>query len=167
MYEYGENFIDDNKLSLVWNEIQLIYPAMLEADRTGSAIVNGVIAKKGKGFLSENWVAKMVTPNIVSIIDSLEKNFKFSECNSLVNYYDDGDYYGPHTDTAIKTLIIPLCRPDSKFEGGEFVLEDKVIPFKHNSYILFDSKMKHEVRPIKIINQGPMMGRFSLTYFFI
>lgn len=165
MYEYGEDFIDNETLKKVWHEIDLIYDQMKGSKETGAAIIDGKYIKSGKGFFHNDWMAEIVLPTISSLKNRFYDGY--TQFTVLVNYYDDGDYYHEHHDTCKKTLSIFLSRDGSDFKGGDFRFTetDETLPFKNNSYVLFDSRMKHEVTEVRLNNKKDGMGRFSLTYF--
>jgi len=168
MFEYRENLITDNALRLVWKEIEIIYPLLFGPEQTGTSRSNIGLLKKGKGFLCSEDMSKNIIPTCHKVAKVVGEKLDYKKLDILINYYEDGDYYKPHSDDASKTMIIPLCKYESKFTGGSFKFTDLniTLPFINNNSILFDGKMRHEVTEINMINNGNMLGRFSLNFFY-
>ena len=156
--DFGSNIINEADLPQIWKEISLIESAMHSPEETGAAI--GL--KSGKGFLADDFMVDAMFPKISSLKDFVNHQGRYS---LLINYYGDKDYYKPHTDDSIKTLTILLSKEEDAFEGGDFKFEDLdiILPFEHNSFILFDGNIKHEVTPVQL---KKTTGRYSLNYFF-
>lgn len=167
MFEFGNEYLGSNVLDRVWHEINMIEEQMVGPETAGAAIIDGKTIKKGKGFFIKDTMSRIVLPTISRIAEQTEGyGVDFNNYTVLVNHYGDGDYYNEHHDEAIKTMNIVLCRDDN-VEGGEFVLTEEglELPCVNNSYILFDSHMKHKVKPVKLKDKNKK-GRYSLTYFF-
>ena len=169
MFEYREDLIKDVALSKVWEELENIYSKLNEPQNSGGSIKDGQFLKKGKGYLTTDIQAREFAPTCVLVGEAVGKSFKYTEMDVLINYYGDGDYYKPHKDNAVKTVSVPLCKKDSDFTGGDFKFTDLniIIPFKNNSCIIFNSRLSHEVKPINMNKIGDMLGRFSLTFFYV
>jgi hypothetical protein len=168
MFEIGYDVLHEEELKRVWHEINMIESQMVGPETAGAAIVDGKVVKRGVGFFIKDTLSRTVLPVISSIGERTEGfGDKFNNYTVLVNYYGDGDYYGEHHDQATKTLTIVLCKDKDNVEGGEFVLteENTILPCVDNSYILFDSHMKHKVNPVTLKDKNKK-GRYSLTYFF-
>jgi Rps23 Pro-64 3,4-dihydroxylase Tpa1-like proline 4-hydroxylase len=157
-YTYGENFLTAEQLELVWQEVDLIFNAMSSPEDCGAAENK----KSGKGFFADEFIANLTLPTISNIGKSINHPGKFS---LLVNYYGNNDYYKPHTDDSVKTLTVFLSKEEDAFTGGEFKFNDlnTIIPFRNNSYVLFDQGLTHEVTPVRLKKHT---GRYSLTYFY-
>jgi Rps23 Pro-64 3,4-dihydroxylase Tpa1-like proline 4-hydroxylase len=157
-YTYGEQIISESDLAQVWQEIDMISPAMTAPELSGAAENK----KSGKGFFADKFIAETMMPKCASLSKFANHEGNYS---MLVNYYSDDDYYKPHTDDSKRTMTIFLSKKDNAFEGGDFKFNDFniTIPFKNNSYVLFEGKLTHEVTPVKLKNDT---GRYSLTYFF-
>ena len=89
------------------------------------------------------------------------------EGSVLLSCYGNNDYYGNHVDIdmgSIVTAVLMLCF-DHKFTGGDFILEDRIIPFENNKLIVFPSCIEHGVSKISLDSDKYTDMRFSLQYF--
>lgn len=61
--------------------------------------------------------------------------------------YKEGDECKPHVDewSSVRTFIILL---NDDFEGGEFFIDDKDVPFRAGDVLNFDDKAIHGVRKV-------------------
>lgn len=89
---------------------------------------------------------------------------------SLISYYEDSDYYKPHTDIFHWTMLIWFVREPRIFTGGDFNLTDidTKIKLKHNRAVFFPSNYMHSVDPLKFEKQSDEMGygRYTITHFY-
>ena len=78
------------------------------------------------------------------------KNALILNRSFLLNYYEDRNYYLPHSDEGLMTCLHWFYKEPKSFEGGEFVFTDydKKIELASNKMIIFPSMIKHEVTPI-------------------
>ena len=85
----------------------------------------------------------------------------------IAQYYDHGDYYKSHTDTALFSAVTALYQKPKAFEGGRFVFPefDYSVELEDNMTLIFPSVLTHEVEEVKIPTSGQMIGRFSITNF--
>jgi hypothetical protein len=157
-YSYGEDFLSDDQLSNVWQELDMIFPAMTTPEHCGAAENK----KSGKGFFAEEFIAGAVIPTIANLSKFAEHDGRYTV---LVNYYGENDYYKPHVDNSVKTFTVFLSKEPDAFSGGDFKFNDLdiTIPFKNNSYVVFDQGLTHEVTPVHLKKST---GRYSLTYFY-
>ena len=90
--------------------------------------------------------------------------------STMVSYYEDGDYYGPHHDTSQWTFLCWFFKEPRKFDGGDVIMNEQNlrIGLKHNRALFFPSCFLHEVEPIKSKNNGKEVGfgRYAITHFF-
>lgn len=89
---------------------------------------------------------------------------------TLLSSYGNNDGYGHHIDIdldCIVTAVLMLKLTDfPTFTGGDFLLEDKVIPFENNKLIMFPSCTMHGVSPVEMTERDVFENRrFSLQYF--
>jgi Rps23 Pro-64 3,4-dihydroxylase Tpa1-like proline 4-hydroxylase len=157
-YTYGEDFLSEDQLASVWREVDMIFSAMSTPEDCGASANK----KSGKGFFAEEFVANLTMPTVSSLSKSVEHIGRYT---LLVNYYGDDDYYKPHTDDSVKTLTVFLSKEQDAFTGGDFKFNDLnvTIPFKNNSYVVFEKGLTHEVTPVHLKKST---GRYSLTYFY-
>lgn len=85
---------------------------------------------------------------------------------TLVNYYEDKNYYLPHKDSSVVTVVTFFYKNPKSFSGGDLILENKLkIECLNNRSIFFPSVLYHEVDEIKMkkLIEGQNLGRFSTT----
>jgi len=90
--------------------------------------------------------------------------------------YTNGQYYNFHEDKSGEerskydwvTISYMLCKQPQMFKGGEFVLkyndEEKVIPFKNNTLIIFANNTMHAVKPVKMLTDDISYARYSIQH---
>ena len=99
----------------------------------------------------------------------------------MLSYYEEGDYYKPHSDSAMWTQVIWVAKPEGlstspksrKWKGGDFYVyteqdKKKKISWKNNRSVIFPSMLKHEVEPIvwkENIQPKFGDGRYTISYF--
>ena len=97
------------------------------------------------------------------------RNLKSSLDYTCLSYYENGNYYLPHTDSSLLTTLIWLYREPKKFDGGDFSFPDynNMIGVKNNRALLFPSMIKHGVDIVKMEEeyQNKKMGRYCITNF--
>ena len=181
-----KDFYDERELGLIWKELDYLNSKgkFLPPEKTGAARdAKGNIIKSSKGlFLDEYYTnrnfSNVLTANrkIWTATEKLAKeniNFRYlKSCNSdatLVNYYEDGDYYQRHTDTAVYTVLSYFYKEPKKFSGGNLKLLDYDIEVevKSNMVIYMPSILWHEVTSIvmeqEFLNKG--YGRYCMAQF--
>ena len=88
----------------------------------------------------------------------------------LLNYYEDQDFYDTHSDMAVYTMVVMLCKTPQKFKGGDLVLNDidTTIEFKNNRAVFFPSFAHHTVNKVHMNKEdmGKGFGRYSITHMF-
>jgi Rps23 Pro-64 3,4-dihydroxylase Tpa1-like proline 4-hydroxylase len=91
---------------------------------------------------------------------------------TLVNYYEDSDYYDFHHDASAFSTLSFFFEEPKKFSGGNviFKVDNKEfeVDIKNNMSIFFPSFYEHKVVPIKMnseSNKGSVSGRFSIAQF--
>lgn len=87
----------------------------------------------------------------VELIDIIKKYIKINQDEYIANIhyinYGIGDEAKSHVDSgaSVKTYIIML---NDNFEGGEFYLENELIPMKTGDMIEFDANKLHSVKMV-------------------
>ena len=188
-YITADNWFTQEDLVKVWEEIDtlskpnLMHPPGL----TGSATTpTGEVIKKNHGIFLDGHYGKERDKSFIlshfvrrwsdrSIKEDIANHHwfmgfikKFNFYHTLLSYYEDGDNYLPHTDEALMTMVIHLYKEPKKFEGGDFCLDDKVIPLVNNRLILFPSIVNHSVTPVKFLEDNKPMsgnGRYTISHF--
>ncbi len=89
--------------------------------------------------------------------------------NTLLQYYENSDYYKPHTDHAVFSLVTWFFKEPKKFIGGKFKFTDMnfELEIENNMCIIFPSFLWHEVEEVTVLekNKHEPHGRFSMTQF--
>lgn len=175
-----ENIFSAEEFEIVFKEINELKKDFKDPNFTNSASTHLEVLKKNTGiFLVESETYENL--QITKIIDKCIK--KISKCNNwkniafkrlfdslmwgseLINCYKKNDYYKPHVDCGIFSLIFFLWDNTSNFEGGDlfFPEYDYLHKCKSNHGILFFSKELHGVTPI-IVNEEKST-RYSIVTF--
>lgn len=179
-----DDFYNIRELELIWQEIKFLTPKLMAPEHTKSATENGQLLKKNTGIFLDDVYANRDTSNILSlnrklwspeIINEVEKVSPWwkllatsNQDTTLLNYYQDQEYYKPHTDCAVITAITVLHSTPCNFTGGDFVFADYTvtIPCRSNSLIIFPSVVNHGVTPVNLIDKSlEFSGRYSIAQF--
>ena len=90
----------------------------------------------------------------------------------MISYYEGGDYYKPHHDSFMYTVLIWVTKKPKIWTGGDLFLQpvenkEKKVLFKNNRAVIFPSMMTHAVSPIEWIKKPKDIGhgRYTVTYF--
>ena len=181
-----DDFYSETECVFIWNELCFLNTPnkkLLPPEKTGTATSNdGQILKKNNGIFLDQLYLDRSFSNILNLnqkIFSLEKNlteknvfFRYlKESNqdaTLVQYYENSDYYKSHCDKSIITAISWFYQKPKAFTGGNLIFENNFkIECKYNRLILFPSILNHEVEEIKIgqnlLDQN--FGRYSISHF--
>lgn len=181
-----KNFYDEDELELIWKEIDFLKPKLLGPEHTSSATDvsdKNFFLKDNTGLFLDGVYCNRNTSNIMTlnrklwnskITDEIIKmNYWWkllTTCNrdsTLLNCYEENQYYKPHVDQAVITATTVLYKNDN-FTGGDFVFPEYevTIPKQNNSVIIFPSFTEHEVSPLKIKEDSlGVVQRFSITQF--
>jgi hypothetical protein len=175
-----ENIFSAEELKIIFKEINELKKYFKDPNFTVSASTHLQVLKKNTGiFLVESEIYKNL--KMIKIIDKYIK--KISNNNSwkniafkrlfnslmwgseLVNCYKKNDYYKPHVDYGIFSLIFFLWDNTSNFEGGDLFFPEYDYLHKCNSNcgILFFSKELHGVTPIIVNDENST--RYSIVTF--
>jgi hypothetical protein len=174
------SYYTEKELEELWTELDFLNPKLLEPKKTGTATdENGVPKKQNRGlFLDEVYQNAREFSNILKLNRRIGHeettlalkgkhwfyNYITNPCpnlkdKTLISYYKDGDYYKPHTDSAVATCISYHWREPKAFEEGDLYFGDYRVPIENNCMLIFPSCTEHEVKPVK------GSGRYALTQF--
>ncbi len=96
---------------------------------------------------------------------------KLDADGTLMQYYENSDYYKSHTDHAVFSLVTWFYKEPKKFTGGNFRFTDLDIniEIENNMCIIFPSILWHEVEEVKMLEVDKFnpLGRFSMTQFVV
>lgn len=185
-YLFKENCFNNSDLNLLFDELNFLNnPLILEGpEETGSAEDDEGIQKKNKGV----WVSDFYTNPRKSSLWRLSRNYldkvinEYSDLHcsnrailntnyskSLLSYYENKDYYKPHTDQSTVTILFWFFKEPKRFDGGDLFFSDteELIKIKNNSMIMFPSWAYHSVTELKMDEkfQNKKLGRYCLTTF--
>jgi len=98
------------------------------------------------------------------------ENFQYLDRDfTLLNYYENKQGYGSHTDLAVYTFLTFLFQKPKRFTGGDLYFEDfdKRLDSAYNRTYIFQSWMKHQATNISLPKrfQGKGLGRYSIACF--
>ena len=174
-----ETFSD---LNSIFDELDMVKNRLKTPEHTGGATsISGKNRKKNKGlFLNEfrNYQSLKTVSNInetlLKIKNSKEwKNRTFRRIyeqtnwtGHLLNHYECGDYYLPHTDDGLFTLITFLFDDYNNRVGGDlyFPEHNYLHKCKNNQSILFLSKEVHGVTTFESKNNRYSISTFSILW---
>lgn len=109
--------------------------------------------------------------NELQKIDSVYNYIKVSNKDeSLLNYYENGDYYKSHLDLSTITCISMFHKTPKAFTGGGLFFEfdeKKMVECVTNRVVLFPSFLFHAVESVQLDEDkvGKGLGRFTVTQF--
>lgn len=178
-----DNFLSENQLIGVWNEIDALDIFMKDPAETGSARdANQNLKKKNKAcwidqvygdarhasFILSAY-SKIFSPEFFDEAHKLNWFFDYlphtNYDSTLLSVYENGDMYKPHCDTATITTLIWLWKEPRAFTGGDMIFQDQYhFPIHNNMLVMFPSCIKHEVTEVKMEDK-PGFGRYVITNF--
>jgi Rps23 Pro-64 3,4-dihydroxylase Tpa1-like proline 4-hydroxylase len=165
---------------------------LLSPDQTGSAThEDGSLKKKNSAiflddiYLSEQRNNSAILVNTENSLISYDIKETLQSYNplygvlksanrhfTLVNYYEDSDYYDFHHDLSAFSILSFFFKEPRSFSGGNiiFKLDNKEfeIEVKNNMSVFFPSFYEHRVVPVKMNsdkNKESVPGRFSIAQF--
>ncbi len=175
-----ENTFSD--LNLIFNEMYLLKDKFLSPESSGGATFEGgEHKKKNKGlFLNgcKDYQSLKTVSNIREVILNINhskewKNRVFHRMfqytgwtGYLLSHYESGDYYKPHYDDGLFTLVTFLFDDYENRIGGDlyFPEYDYLHKCKNNQSILFFSKEIHQVTTFKSKNNRYSISTFSALW---
>jgi len=185
---YSQSQLEDIRKELVW----LTKPSIMRDETTlSSATAEGVVQTSKNGiFLEEvfnNWRHSALISSLISNMETeffrnkvLSYNTMYKSlfhCNTkthLLSYYENADYYKPHTDIAFFTALNYFTKEPKQFSGGEIVLKscnsskEATVEIVDNRVVIIASCTVHEVLPIVSSMQNTLSGngRYCNSAFF-
>ena len=166
--------------------------SLLSPDKTGSAKnEDGSLKKKNSAlFLDGLYESQQerdksaILRNTEDVLLSYEMKLKLKEINpfygilnkvnkhfTLINYYEDSDFYDFHEDESAFSILTFLFKDPRSFSGGNVIFrvsgKEFEVKVKDNMSVIFPSCYEHKVIPIKMnqISDKEPLGRFSIAQF--
>lgn len=181
----AEDFYSEKELELIWKELDFLTNngKLLPPHKTGAARDDrGNLQKQNKALFLDEYYTNRNFSNILNINrkiwrevnkEFIKSNLMFrylNTCNedsTLLNYYENEDYYLPHLDNSVYTVISYFWKEPKKFTGGNLKLKDFDIEIevKNNMVIYMPSIYVHEVTPIVMEENIKGFGRYSMSQF--
>lgn len=185
-YLIVDDFFNESELISLWKELDtlqskdVLQPPNITA---GAKDENGNIIKKNSGIFLDDYYENREDSSILNMYDkyictevyekfpTMSPEFKYAFYvnfdRTLLSYYENDDYYNPHTDSAILTCLYWCYKEPKVFEGGDLTLHQlgEVIPIKNNRLIIFPSHNVHSVSPVSMEEIGEGKGRYSISKF--
>jgi hypothetical protein len=184
-----DDFYDQKSYNKIWQELVFLNnedEKLLPPEKTWSATKkeNGQVTylKRNKSIgldsiYKDRAISSILTKNRKifnkEITDTLEKhNIFFRYINdsvvdlTLVNYYENENYYLAHKDQAVVTIVTFFYKEPRSFYGGDMIFEDKLkIECLNNRSIFCPSILFHAVETVKMKQNAieENLGRFSIT----
>jgi hypothetical protein len=182
------NLYNEDELKLIWQELEFLncLNKLKPPEETGSAkdSKTNVLLKKNTGLFLDDVYTERNISNILTlnaklfskpILDSFsEISFAYEIIKktnidrTLISYYDDGGYYGPHEDKSIFTAVTWFFKEPKAFTGGDFYFSDYNIQveIENNMTVIFPSFVKHAVDEIILEDKNLVgYGRYAMTQF--
>ena len=184
-----DNLFSEEQLEHCWGTIDsLDIRQLLPPNETSGAMTeDGRPLKNNRGiFLNEIYqfhphqcrignAWREVYTEICKKVHSMHPAFRVMEAydvthdlSLLLSYYGNSDYYGRHRDSTTITSLIWLAKDETKFEGGNLLVEDQFkIEYKHNRLVLFPGYTYHQVGPVTMKEEDAKagLGRYVFSCF--
>lgn len=165
-----DNFYSEEQLSKIMDELKFLTKKeiLIGPEHLGSADGNAT-AKSGV-FLETvyaNWMHSGLIAYPMKNFNKPELRTKMLEFNSmyrilfhcdtrshLVSYYQDSNFYKPHVDMTVFTILNYFHTEPKKFTGGDIKLfsstssKQATIEVKQNRVVIIAGRTFHEVLPI-------------------
>ena len=116
---------------------------------------------------------KMASEEVQNAIKAAGPNFRVygqTNCDTtMLNYYEDHDYYASHSDIAMMTSICWFHRKPKAYTGGNLTFKDIkfTLECKHNRLVLFPGYYFHQVDAIKMKKKKEIgWGRYAIENFY-
>jgi len=190
LYELGlpiaviDDLYDEKELSDIWKELTFYNKDFfLEEKYSGSAktLDGKTLLKKNKTVAVDevfhvkeySYILNTNRKIFKEVADELATMHPFfsylkrtSYDGTMISYYEDSDYYKPHTDMGVITIVTWFHKEPKGFSGGDMILGGEIeVECKNNRSIIFPSSLNHEVTPIKMLTDLEDYGRFAMVQF--
>jgi Rps23 Pro-64 3,4-dihydroxylase Tpa1-like proline 4-hydroxylase len=175
-----DNYFEENEEAQVWSELHVLSKHLKPGSETFSAkFPDGTIKKQNSGvFLTDIYKNLKVSPifsfnrkifskEAVEKIVSFDRIFGYFPITNfdttLIQFYQNGDYYKPHYDVCTYTFITAFYKTPRSYSGGVLKFSDHEIDLNHNQAVFFPSYVHHEVTEIQSTSDDFMNNRISIS----
>lgn len=172
-----------------FTECTFISNYFLTPEESGSALKDGKPLKDNRStFVSavfRDWQTSFIAqysqkkyaPDFQESLVEIDPIFKYlsriNQHDCLVSYYETSNYYEPHEDQTVLTMVTWLYHTPRSFTGGNLILRNKdeeiveTIECIPNRSVIFPSFMVHEVEEVSMSkkNLNKNKGRFTISQF--
>jgi len=182
-----ENTYDDIEQQRIWEDIEIIKEKnlMKSPKDTGGAknYFTGNYIKNNYGTylnsLHNTGVIKNILPlsekifshpAIIEAVISLGPIYELykliNNSGNLISYYENSDFYEPHIDQSVFTVLTWWYQKPKSWDGGILKFTDKNLEVEplYNRSIIFPSCFRHEVSPVVMQNDSKS-GRYTISHF--
>lgn len=181
-----EDFFTKDEQASIWKELDFLTDPgkLLAPDQTDAARTTGSneIRKNNKGLFLDytysnrnvsnilNYTQKILDESVISAAIDCSPFYGIlnyiNNSTTLVSYYEDGDYYLPHTDRSPITVLYYFFKEPKRFVGGNLKILGREIEIKNNMAVVFFGCFEHEVEKISYSGK-PYSGdgRYCISQF--
>ena len=179
-----DNFLDDNSLSFALSEIKKVKRNFSREgyenratlrDKMDPRFCGTQFIRDPRNILCSMWYTKFWNSIFAEAVDTNQAIYQHAYYTAgrgdqiLLSVYGDQDYYGPHIDIDMGSIITAVLMLSFQnppiFTGGSLVVDGEEFKFKNNRLIVFPSCFKHEVTKIENPSDEYTDQRFTLQYF--
>lgn len=185
-----QDTFSEQELQKIWVELEYLHSvnSFISSNINNSAVDHkGKVLKQNKSLFLDSFYSSRDNSTILSLLQkklfshevvlrmmSLNpafNNFKaINKHTTLISYYENSDFYKPHTDSSVFSTLTYIYKEPKSFTGGDisfYFNEEKIkINIENNLSIMFPSGYLHEVDPVIMNNNNvPISGRHCLSMF--
>lgn len=174
------NLFEENELRELWKEIDfLLDPIKLSSDTSTARDSHNNLKSQKNGVFIDSIYTDRKYSNIFKYYKKHlnDKLYEITRANSyywsvlpttgsdctLLNYYQDGDHYREHEDSALFSQVIFLNKEPKKFTGGNLVFTEfnECITPENNSLVMFPSFYTHKVETTFLTEDQQTKNNYS------
>ena len=187
-----KDFLTKEELEKIWEEIEELkddfktglyvkdgVEKIVEGKTNTGVIVNDKFPKAEDSHIrSLFWYRFQMNPDFAGAIQNVKNPFwsvfAFTRSElTKISRYANGDKYDWHPDVSkhgLITIVYQLSKFPEHFTGGDFEIknsdeENKIMPFEHNSIIIFPRFYHHRVTTVVSKGDNFHDARFSIQWF--
>lgn len=185
-YLIVENLYNEDELKLIWQELEFLnHPCKLELpENIGGALEDFELISNNRGLFLDDLYKKREISNILTVnrkiftdsyfnayasLNFSYKSLKYTNFDrTLLSYYEHGNYYKPHSDNSVHTILTWFYKEPKAFFGGDLYFPEykHYIKIKNNMTVIFPGFISHEVDKVRMKdNSLSGYGRYCMTQF--
>jgi hypothetical protein len=103
----------------------------------------------------DNFTKDIVRDKLLEFNPLFKMFYNIDSRTHLLSYYENSDFYKPHTDSTVFTVLNYFFNEPKKFTGGDIKLygfnnkKEAEVDIRHNRVIIITGNTFHEVKQIK------------------